>query len=138
MEATTATSLGFDFVVNPRVLVLPDNPTSLLTASKDLKRTCSPAPLANTPNTPALLPTLTTEEEDDGWEHIPSSPLFEAETEGEVEVGREDQGEDVIVLGEMEFEEVEVLDRERVTSKGDVEAGREVLSYAAVLGGRRV
>ncbi|CAD6573958.1 MAG: hypothetical protein TREMPRED_000974 [Tremellales sp. Tagirdzhanova-0007] len=137
MVATTATALGFDFVVNPCVLVLPDNPTSLLTASKGMTGTISPA-LSNTPNTPALLPTHPTEEEDDGWEHVPSSPLVEAEVEVEVGDDREDQGEDVIVLGEMEFEEVEAVDREGETSKGEVVSGRKVLSYAAVLGARKV
>lgn len=119
-------------MTKPTVLVLPDNSTSLLTASKGFK--CSPVPaLSNTPLTPSLLPTQTVEDEDEGWEHVPSSPRLEAETLD----GMEGEDEDVIVLGELELErELEALDM-RGDAKKRKSGERKGLSYAAALGATR-
>lgn len=123
--ATTATTLGFDFVTNPQVIALsegeipnaPDDlvpkPISLLTTTKSTSTHPDPTSraLSNTPTTPALLATRSDsdgEDEDDhgddDWEHI--SALSRAEQVEERDENMCSDGEeDVIVLGEMEMEE---------------------------------
>ncbi|KAL0245770.1 hypothetical protein I308_104906 [Cryptococcus tetragattii IND107] len=117
-RATTATTLGFDFVANPHVIALseseipnaPDDPVprpiSLLTTTKSAsaRPDATSSALSNTPVTPALLatrPDSDGEDEDDhsddDWEHI--SALSRPE---QVELRDEnvcsDGEEDVIVL----------------------------------------
>jgi len=136
-------------VVNPTVLALPDDtasssviPTSLLTASKGIKsRHCpalSPSPaataLSRSPGTPALLPTHLAEDDDEGWEHIPSSPHHSAEGDRDEEMSED---EDVIVLGELELEdELEELDLSREVKGEKERRGTKGLSYAAALEGK--
>ncbi|WWD19544.1 hypothetical protein CI109_104005 [Kwoniella shandongensis] len=122
-RATTATTLGFDFIPNPSVLALPDTspfpnnpkPSSLLTTSKSITSgsnrpspaiaAASASPLAGTPMTPGLLARSTSdaedEEDDDGWEHV---QLDSTEREMDDENVNSDGEEDVIVLGDLELE----------------------------------
>ncbi len=100
-----------------------------------MKSGISPA-LSGTPATPALVPTHVTEEEDDGWEHVPSSPYLEAERRRDN--GDMSEDEDVIVLGELELEvELEALDMKDVEKRQNPGATKG-LSYAAALAARKV
>jgi hypothetical protein len=112
MVATTATSLGFDFIPNPSIMALPEYPSSAINVKSKLTPS-NATPLAATPNTPALIPTQP-EEEDDDWDHITE---FQ-ETKGAAPKGDEDDG-DIIILGEIELEEVvAVKDKSDVKGKG--------------------
>lgn len=123
--ATTATTLGFDFVTNPQVIALsegeipnaPDDlvpkPISLLTTTKSTLAhpDATSGALFNTPTTPALLATRSDsdgEDEDDhgddDWEHISALSRPE-QVEQRDENVCSDGEEDVIVLGEMEMED---------------------------------
>ncbi|WVQ84327.1 hypothetical protein IAT38_006479 [Cryptococcus sp. DSM 104549] len=154
-RTTTATTLGFDFIPNPSVLALPDDPTpaptgtpkgkgtsSLLTASKSTPSSATRAAtpnLAGTPTTPALLasPSSGSEtepesdsgaDEFDDWEHIPSVSVSSHGERGRDENVDSDGEEDVIVLGEMDLEEeVESLGVgvERVALETTVVKGKE-------------
>ena len=112
--ATTATSLGFDFIQNPTILALPDDPITNTAAGRSV-----PTP---TPRTPALEPSLANEQEDedDDWEHISGAHTREEGDEG-----------DIILLGELELEHA-------VTGAGEgAKEGKgkaEVKSYAAAVG----
>ena len=70
------------------------------------------------------------EDEDEGWEHVPSSPHLEA--------GEDHADEDeVIVLGELELDdELDAVDvkTEAKFRPEDGEKGKKGLSYAAALG----
>jgi hypothetical protein len=124
MIATTATSLGFDFIPNPSIMALPEYPTPAISFKNKLS-TSTPSPLANTPNTPALIPTQPEEEEDDDWDHITE---FQERKGTEVE---EDDG-DIIVLGEIELEEVVIEEiKEKDKGKSGKKGGK---TYAAVAG----
>lgn len=156
--ATTATTLGFDFVANPHVIALseseipnaPDDPVprpiSLLTTTKSASARphAISSALSNSPATPALLatrPDSDGEDEDDhsddDWEHI--SALSRPE---QVELRDEnvcsDGEEDVIVLGEMEMED-DLAHLELGPKKDDKDNKKTVVtkeekhkSYAAV------
>jgi hypothetical protein len=112
MVATTATSLGFDFIPNPSIMALPEYPSSAINVKPKLNPS-NATPLAATPNTPALIPTQP-EEEDDDWDHITE---FQENKRPTVK-GDEDDG-DIIILGEIELEEVvAVKDKSDVKGKG--------------------
>ncbi|WVQ73054.1 hypothetical protein IAR50_002617 [Cryptococcus sp. DSM 104548] len=116
-RATTAATLGFDFIPNPSVIALPDNEgeagkvkPGLLTSTKSSALAPAPASAASaspalsaTPTTPALFPTplhpdplsaslsaSDSESEEDDWEHV--SMFGRAEEEDE-EGEREGEGE---------------------------------------------
>ena len=151
--ATTATTLGFDFVANPAIVALPDTPASyssskstpsLLTQARAIapanppaKGRVSPA-LSTTPTTPALIPhTQTTDNDDlDDWEHIDALP------EAEEEDGKRSGGEvddDLIVLGEFELEDdfnrIDIRDApETVKSGYTLSRARRGVTYAAAVG----
>ena len=113
MVATTATSLGFDFIPNPSIMALPEYPSSAINVKSKLSPS-NATPLAATPNTPALIPTQPEEEEDDDWDHITE---FQENKRAAVE-GNEDDG-DIIILGEIELEEVvAVKDKSNVDGSG--------------------
>jgi len=110
-------------------MVLPEYPTSAITAKAKLSST--PSPLVGTPNTPALIPTQPQEEEeDDDWEHITE---FQ-ERKGAADVDEDDDG-DMIVLGEIEMDEVveEPKCKSKSKSNGVNDDMREK-TYAAVVG----
>lgn len=112
-RATTATSLGFDFIPNPSVMALPEYPTSVINVKPKLSPS-NATPLAATPNTPALIPTQPEEEEDDDWDHITE---FQEHKRAAFK-GDEDDG-DIIILGEIELEEVvAVKNQSDVKGKG--------------------
>ena len=124
--ATTATSLGFDFITNPSIMALPEYPTSAINVNNKLCPS-NATPLAATPNTPALIPTQP-EEEDDDWDHITE---FQENKRAAVE-GDEDDG-DIIILGEIELEEmVAMKDKSDVKGKGG--KLKKEKTYAAVVG----
>ena len=126
MEATTATSLGFDFITNPSIVALPEYPTSAINVKPKLSLS-SATPLAATPNTPALIPTQPEEEEDDDWDHITE---FQESKGSAMSKGDEDDG-DIIILGEMELEEVVAEKRD---AKGKGGKSKKDKTYAAVVG----
>ncbi|ODN81567.1 hypothetical protein L202_01982 [Cryptococcus amylolentus CBS 6039] len=160
-RATTAATLGFDFVPNPSVIALPEMEgeakPGLLTSTKSTAPALAPdrasPALSATPTTPALFSTHlhpdaasdSDSEGEDDWEHVSMFGRAEDE-EGEEERDENvdsDGEEDVIVLGEMEMEE----DMSRLdlaspapTGKGKKEGKKEKrgrVSYAAAaLGGR--
>ena len=77
--ATTATTLGFDFIANPSVLNIPETTRHL-------------TKLSSTPQTPALVAgssPMSLPVEDEEWEHIPAY----------------DDDAGIIILGEMEMED---------------------------------
>jgi len=126
MLATTATSLGFDFITNPSIMALPEYPTSAINVKPKLSPS-NATPLAATPNTPALIPTQP-EEEDDDWDHITE---FQENKRAAAE-GDEDDG-DIIILGEIELEEVvAVKDKSDVKGKGG--KLKKEKTYATVVG----
>ncbi|ORY26700.1 hypothetical protein BCR39DRAFT_252116 [Naematelia encephala] len=108
-RATTATSLGFDFISTPQILTLPDTAPSFnintntntnananantITSTPKASPTISPSiSLSATPTTPGLLPVIQAEaDEEDDWERIEEL---------------EDDDGDMIVLGELELEDV--------------------------------
>jgi hypothetical protein len=127
--ATTATSLGFDFIPNPSIMVLPDTMPAAAIAMKHKLATSSntPSPLSATPNTPALIPTQqdrdVDEEEDDDWDHITELNESKCEPDG-------DDG-DIIVLGDIELEgHEEEVEKGKKMSMGE----KRDKTYAAVLG----
>lgn len=144
--ATTATSLGFDFIQNPTIMALPDHPSSTsnsITAVKGLVGTTAATPLGVTPNTPALIPTLPKDsdidpdadvdedEDEDDWEYITEFEDQSLKIKGE----KVDDG-DIIILGEMDLG-----DHAHVHGTGDsLDAGKDKKgyrrdkSYAAVVG----
>jgi hypothetical protein len=135
MIATTATSLGFDFIPNPTIMALPDNPPSS-THGKCLSTT----PLGVTPNTPALIPTHSNDadvdgdNEDDDWEHITDFDDQKVEQKEDKVV---DDGE-IIILGEMDLGDhahatVNGNGLGQVQGKGK-KGMRKDKSYAAVVG----
>ncbi|KAK8853129.1 hypothetical protein IAR55_003830 [Kwoniella newhampshirensis] len=131
-RTTTATTLGFDFIPNPSILALPDDPSpinsikpssSLLSTSKSTLNTnlsgrgrTSPISLAGTPTTPALLAQSPSSDEegdddddddDDDWEHVQLDAAADADGKGvkEDDENVDSDGEqDVIVLGDLELE----------------------------------
>ncbi|WVW86080.1 hypothetical protein I302_108119 [Kwoniella bestiolae CBS 10118] len=144
-RATTATTLGFDFIPNPTILTLPDDAPaiqdkkSLLTISKSIPTHVQDAstPLENTPITPGLLPRPSSsldpeaeEEDDEDWEHVPSLTREEGE--------RVDEDEhDIIILGELELDDVD----DSIIKDGDAQAiatkgNGQKISYAGILGTR--
>ena len=126
MEATTATSLGFDFITNPSIVALPEYPTSAIDVKPKLSL-ASATPLAATPNTPALIPTQPEEEEDDDWDHITEFQETKGSAMGK---GDEDDG-DIIILGEMELEEAVTEQRDLKGKGGKLKKEK---TYAAVVG----
>ena len=127
MIATTATSLGFDFIPNPSIMALPEYPTSAINVKTKLSPPNTTS-LAATPNTPALIPTQPEEEEDDDWDHITE---FQ-ENKGAAVQRDEDDG-DIIILGEIELEEV-VAHKQKNDVKGKGGKLKKEKTYAAVLG----
>ena len=125
MEATTATSLGFDFITNPSIVALPEYSTSAINVKPKLSLS-NATPLAATPNTPALIPTQPEEEEDDDWDHITE---FQETKGSPMSKGDEDDG-DIIILGEMELEEV-VAEKKDLKGKGG--KSQKEKTYAAVV-----
>ena len=128
MVATTATSLGFDFIPNPSIMVLPDTiPTAITMKHKLSTSSNTPSPLSATPNTPALIPTQqekdVDEEEDDDWDHLTELDESKLAHDG-------DDG-DIIVLGDIELEGHE----EEVGKGKEMSMGQKRdKTYAAVLG----
>ncbi|TYJ57072.1 hypothetical protein B9479_002173 [Cryptococcus floricola] len=166
-RATTAATLGFDFVPNPSVIALPEMEDEakpgLLTSTKSTAPAAlappdraSPA-LSATPTTPALFSTHllhpdassdseSESEGEDDWEHVSMFGRAEDE-EGDEERDENvdsDGEEDVIVLGEMEMEEdMSRLDlaAPAATGKGKKEGKKEKrgkVSYAAAALGVRL
>lgn len=135
--ATTATSLGFDFIPNPSIVALPDHdpiPKSSLSMNNNSSFRSSHAHAhAQSPSTPALVPTTVNEQEvededvdeDDDWEHISRAG------EQERDQRRDDEGDegDMIFLGELELE-----DRVVDTTKGKHVVVKGGKSYAAAAG----
>ncbi|OCF61202.1 hypothetical protein L486_00848 [Kwoniella mangroviensis CBS 10435] len=147
-RATTATTLGFDFIPNPTILTLPDidadssfnkkKSSSLLTISKSSPIGPSSTPLENTPLTPGLLPQpssspepepgpeLEDEDQEDDWEYIPS-------LSSQRNVVDNEDDHDIIILGELELEDDG--DLKGCNSKmGTKDNGIKNLSYADILG----
>ncbi|WWD03558.1 hypothetical protein V865_001612 [Kwoniella europaea PYCC6329] len=146
-RATTATTLGFDFIPNPTILTLPDTDSSpspngkksssLLTISKSSPIGPSSSPLENTPLTPGLLPQpssspepgpeLEDEDQEDDWEYIPS-------LSSQRNVVDNDDDHDIIILGELELEDD--VDHRECNSKMGKKAIdiKKKISYADVLG----
>jgi bromodomain-containing protein 8 len=136
--ATTATSLGFDFIPNPTIVALPDQASTSTSHSAAIpfKNRCklatsssSPStssPLANTPSTPALVPTQDQEvdDEDDDWEHV--TDFAESKRESEHDDG------DMIFLGELELEDR--IEAAQVVNKGGKARRGKDKTYAAVVG----
>ncbi|WVR07767.1 hypothetical protein IAU60_004810 [Kwoniella sp. DSM 27419] len=156
-RATTATTLGFDFIANPTILALPDDtpvytasagmstPSSLLSSSKalpaaipaHLKTTvtqptlgASPgSPLANTPVTPGLIAQAHSSvvPEESEDDDWEHIPALGEEDHSDTRSGAPEEEEDVIVLGELELEDE--LDRLTIEQKvDDARIGGKALS----------
>lgn len=137
--ATTATSLGFDFIPNPSILVLPDHPDQ--PPHPTTKPGISPTSLGVLPGTPALIPTRVEEQdaeddEDDDWEHI--SEAGQKSDRGEKCQTEEEDGEegDMIFLGELELEEC--VDEHNGPKKEHLIKMKGGKSYAAAVGTMKV
>ena len=146
IQVTTATSLGFDFVANPTTIVLPETTEEEAASSKFSMR-------AETPSTPALVPSLGAgindnideeedgeeedeEEMDDEWEHVSYAGL------GLTREEQEEEDDAVVVFGELELEDevdVEKVPEDLVGGKklpGAKSVGKgsgKGVSYAAAL-----
>ncbi|WWC91612.1 uncharacterized protein L201_006558 [Kwoniella dendrophila CBS 6074] len=129
-RATTATTLGFDFIPNPTILTLPDTieddssslslnrKSSLLSTSKSTPTPNNTAnlnhlknqvesPLQNTPVTPGLIaqadsPISADEEEEEDEDDWEYVPSVSKKKDNNIEGDEED---DMIILGELELED---------------------------------
>lgn len=133
--ATTATSLGFDFVPNPCITALPDTEVDNKTKPRNIAGTSSAAKegalgLVATPQTPGLVRESAEleEEEDDEWERVSAFSTGQClPPRGIKGDDMEDEGE-VVVLGELELEDDFEVD---ATKSGPAPIK---ISYAAMLG----